>query len=72
MGKQKLNEEKVELIKHLLSTKIYKQFEIASYFGISRPNVHKIKTEQRWKEVPTPDDIRGKYLWYKLLNGKLK
>lgn len=72
MGKQKLNEEKVELIKHLLSTGIYKHYEIASYFGVSRPNIHKIKYELRWKEIPTPDDIRGKYLWYKLLNGKLK
>jgi len=72
MGKQKLNDEKVELIKHLLSTGIYKHHEIAGYFETSRPNIHKINKEHRWKEVPTPDEIRGKYLWYKLLNGKLK
>jgi uncharacterized protein YjcR len=72
MGKQKLNAERVELIKHLLGTGVYKHREIASYFGVSRPTIHKIKYLHRWKEVETPDEVRGKYLWYKLLNYKLK
>lgn len=72
MGKQKLNVEKVELIKHLIQKDILKQGEVASYFGVQRSAVTKIKKGIRWSEVETPDDIRGKYLWYKLLNNKIK
>lgn len=72
MGKQKLTDEKVELIKHLIQTGIFTQDEIASYFGVQRPAVTKIKKGTRWSEVETPDEIRGKYLWYKLLNNKTK
>lgn len=71
MGKQKLTNEKVELIKHLLDTKAFYQKEIAEYFGVKRPTITKINLKQRWAEIDTPDEIRGKYLWYKLLNKKL-
>lgn len=72
MGKQKLTNEKVELIKHLIQTNIFTQTEVASYFGVQRSAVTKIKKGIRWSEVETPDEIRGKYLWYKLLNNKIK
>jgi transcriptional regulator with XRE-family HTH domain len=72
MGKQKLTNEQVELIKHLIQTKIFTQTEVASYFGVQRSAVTKIKKGIRWSEVETPDEIRGKYLWYKLLNNKIK
>ena len=72
MGKQKLTNEQVELIKHLIQTKIFTQTEVASYFGVQRSAVTKIKKGIRWSEVETPDEIRGKYLWYKLLNNRIK
>lgn len=72
MGKQKLTDERVELIKFLLTSKAFSQGEIADYFGVKRPCITKIKAGQRWTEITTPDEMRGKYLWYKLMNKKMR
>jgi len=72
MGKQKLTDERVELIKFMINSKTFTQKEIAEYFGVKRPCVSKIKQGQRWTEINTPDEMRGKYLWYKLLNKKMR
>lgn len=72
MGKQKLTDERVELIKFLIASNAFTLREIAEYFDVKYPCISKIKLEQRWREVRTPDEMRGKYLWYKLLNQEMK
>ena len=72
MGRQKLTDERVELIKFLLKSRTFKQAEIAEYMGVQRPCISKIHMGQRWNNINTPDEMRGKYLWYKLLNNKMR
>lgn len=71
MGKQKLTSVQVELIKYLLKENTYKHGSIGEMFNISREAVTGINLGYRWSEVRTPDDVRGKLLYYKLLNNEL-
>ena len=71
MGRPKLTEERVELVKYLL-TKNLKHRVIGQMVGVTRPAINHISTERRWADINKPDDLRGEYLFYKLLNGKLK
>lgn len=72
MGKQKLTHERAELVKYLLEDKGVKQRIIADLVGVQRPAITKIKLGHRWGEVEKPDNNRGEYLFYKLLNGKMR
>lgn len=71
MGRPKLNEEKVELAKHLLEKNI-KHRVIGSMLGVGRTAINHIHNNRRWTDISKPDTIRGEYLLYKLLNGKMK
>jgi hypothetical protein len=71
MGRQKLNENKVELVKYLL-TKNIKHRIIGELLGVSRIAICHIANNRRWADIDKPDDLRGEYLFYKHLNGKLK
>jgi Trp operon repressor len=71
MGRPKLTEERVELVKHLLG-KDLKHRVIAQIVGVGRPEICHIINERRWADINKPDGVRGEYLFYKLLNGKLK
>jgi hypothetical protein len=71
MGRQKLNEEKVELVKYLL-TKNLKHRVIGQMVGVGRIAINHIANNRRWSDINKPEEIRGEYLFYKLLNGKLK
>jgi len=65
MAKQRLDYERVELIKYLLKTNKYYQREIGELFGVQRSNITKIKKGIRWSEVTEPNDERLKYLFDK-------
>lgn len=71
MGRPKLTEERVELVKYLLE-KDLKHRVIAEMVGVKRPAICHISNERRWADIIKPDELRGEYLFYKLLNGKLK
>ena len=71
MGRQKLNEERVELAKYLLEKKL-KHKVIGEMLGVSRIAINHIHNERRWSDITKPDTLRGEYLFYKLLNGKLR
>jgi hypothetical protein len=71
MGKQKLTEEKVELIKFLLTDTRLTQKQVGLFIGTSRENITKINLGLRWSEIKTPDYNRGKLLFYKSLNYEL-
>ncbi len=72
MARIKLNHEKVEVIKHLLSTTKMKHKDIASLMDISREQISKINKNLRWNYVNTPSKTRGQYLYYKHLNENNK
>jgi hypothetical protein len=71
MGRPKLNEEKVELVKHLLDKKI-KHRVIGQMMGVGRIAINHIANKRRWSDIEQPPQLRGEYLLYKLLNGKMK
>jgi hypothetical protein len=71
MGRQKLSETKVEVIKYLLKTKQHKHSDIGDLFGVSRCQITRIGTGKRWDNINDPDDLRGEYLYLRYLNGKL-
>jgi len=72
MAKQKLKDEQVEMVKYLIHHKKMKHQRIADMVGCSRVNIVKIGKGTRWKEVTTPDLMRGEYLYLKYLNGEMK
>lgn len=65
MAKQRLDYERVELIKYLLDTNKYNHREIGELFGCQRSNITKIKKGSRWGEVPPPNERRLTYLFDK-------
>ena len=72
MAKQKLKNEQVEMVKYLIHHKQMRHQRIADMVGCSRPKIVKIGKGYRWKEVVTPEAMRGEYLYLKYLNGKMK
>jgi hypothetical protein len=72
MGKQKLTNERVELIKHLVHNKKMSCNGLAPKFNVGRACIVKIKNEQRWNDISTPTEMRGEYLWYKFQNDLMK
>ena len=71
MGRQKLSNTKVEVIKYLLKTRQHKHEDIASLFGVSRCQITRIGSGKRWDNISNPDDLRGEYLYLRYFNGKL-
>jgi len=71
MGRQKLSETKVEVIKYLLTTNKHLHKEIAQLFGVSRCQITRIKSGKRWDNIQPPTNLRGEYLYLRYLNGKL-
>ena len=71
MGRPKLTTERVELVKYLLEKNL-KHRVIGQMVGVGRPAIGHIQNQRRWSDINKPDTLRGEYLFYKLLNGKLK